>query len=31
MQRDGKDIAVRHVAEILADMGDEPALGKVRK
>ena len=28
MQRDGKDIAVRHVAEILADMGDEPALGE---
>lgn len=31
MQRDGKDIAVRHVAEILAGMGDEPALGEVRK
>jgi len=31
MKRDGKDIAVRHVAEILAGMGDEPALGKVRR
>lgn len=31
MQRDGKDIAVRHVAEILAGMGDEPALGEAQK
>jgi len=31
MQRDGKAIAVRHVAEILAGMGDEPALGEERK
>jgi len=31
MKRDGKDIAVRHVAEILADMGEEPALGEPSK
>jgi L-lactate dehydrogenase complex protein LldE len=31
MKREGKDIAVRHVAEILADMGDEPALGESGK
>ena len=31
MRRDGKKIAVRHVAEILADMSDEPALGETRK
>ena len=31
MKRDGKKIAVRHVAEILADMSDEPALGETRK
>ena len=28
MKRAGKTIAVRHVAEILADMGDRPALGE---
>ena len=28
MKRQGKTVAVRHVAEILADMGDEPALGE---
>jgi L-lactate dehydrogenase complex protein LldE len=31
MKRDGKDIAVRHVAEILAGMGDDPALGQPAK
>ena len=31
MKRDGKKIAVRHVAEILADMGDDPQLGETRK
>ena len=31
MKRDGKNIAVRHVAEILADMGAEPALGQETK
>jgi L-lactate dehydrogenase complex protein LldE len=31
MKRDGKDIAVRHVAEILADMGEDPALGQPAK
>jgi L-lactate dehydrogenase complex protein LldE len=31
MQRDGKNIAGRHVAEILAGMSDEPALGEVRE
>jgi len=31
MRRDGKNIAVRHVAEILADMGDDPALGQPAK
>lgn len=29
MERDGKTMRVRHVAEILADMGDEPALGEI--
>jgi L-lactate dehydrogenase complex protein LldE len=28
MERDGKSLRVRHVAEILAGMGDEPALGE---
>lgn len=28
MERDGKTIAVRHVAEVLADMTNEPALGE---
>jgi len=31
MKRDGKGIAVRHVAEILADMGEDPALGQPAK
>jgi L-lactate dehydrogenase complex protein LldE len=31
MKRDGKPMKVRHVAEILADMSDEPALGETRK
>lgn len=31
MKRDGKEIAVRHVAEILADMGEDPALGEPSK
>ena len=30
MKRAGKTVAVRHVAEILADMGDEPALGETK-
>ena len=28
MERQGKTVEVRHVAEVLADMGDEPALGE---
>lgn len=28
MKRQGKTIEVRHAAEVLADMGDQPALGK---
>ena len=28
LQRAGKDIKVRHVAEVLAGMGDEPAIGE---
>jgi L-lactate dehydrogenase complex protein LldE len=28
LQREGKRIAVRHVAEVLADMGDLPAIGE---
>jgi len=30
MERQGRSVEVRHVAEILADMGDEPALGRTR-
>jgi hypothetical protein len=28
MERDGKTMRVRHVAEVLADMANEPALGE---
>ena len=28
LSREGKDIEVRHVAEVLAGMGDDPAIGK---
>jgi len=28
LQRDGRDIKVRHVAEVLAGVGDEPAIGE---
>lgn len=28
LSREGKDIKVRHVAEVLANMGDEPAIGE---
>lgn len=28
LSREGKEIRVRHVAEVLADMGDEPAIGE---
>jgi len=28
LKRDGSDIEVRHVAEVLADMTDTPALGE---
>lgn len=31
MKREGKAIEVRHAAEVLADMGNEPALGEPRK
>ncbi|MDQ0507178.1 (Fe-S)-binding protein [Xanthobacter agilis] len=31
LQREGQDIAVRHVAEVLAGMGDQPAIGVARK
>lgn len=31
MKRSGNDIRVRHVAEVLADMADEPALGEAEK
>ena len=30
LQREGKPIAVRHVAEILAGMADEPPIGQAR-
>jgi len=31
MEREGKPVRVRHVAEVLADMADEPALGEAEK
>lgn len=31
MKRQGNDIRVRHVAEVLANMADEPALGEAKK
>ncbi|MBT3400878.1 MAG: (Fe-S)-binding protein [Rhodospirillaceae bacterium] len=31
LQRDGANVRVRHVAEVLAGMGDEPAIGEPQK
>ena len=28
LQREGRDIKVRHIAEVLAGMGDGPAIGE---